>query len=247
MLKASLAVSPRKTTVSLLSLFLFLIGISLSQAGVIHNAANDFSISSNPNGVWQYGSTSTLYSSFNLSNTSGTAAGVDYWINNWTQAHPFIIYNPTNSDVNYGPATLKPGQLAVHPGPNNEYPVLRFVASTSGIYDLSAEFEGIDRDGVTTDVHVLHNGNSIFSGSVNGFGSASRQSFSSAFTLNAGDSVDFKVGYGANGNYFSDSTAVSVIFTTSTVPEPSSAIIVGLPALFLFVRRNVRRLIFVKN
>jgi hypothetical protein len=114
----------------------------------------------------------------------------------------------------------------MHPGPQDQYSVIRFTAPNAGTFVLATSFTGIDVDQTTTDVHVLHDGSSIFNGNVHGFGSGSGPSFTTTLTLHAGDTIDFAVGYGADGNYFNDSTGISA--TLSSVPEPASLILLAL-------------------
>jgi len=92
--------------------------------------------------------------------------------------------------------------------------VLRWTAPASGNYQVKAVFWGDDFAGpTTTDVHVLHNGVRIYSGEVSGFGPSSDQSFMSTISVAAGDTIDFAVGYGTDGNYGFDSTGVSAVIT----------------------------------
>ena len=63
-------------------LFLVLMfGDSLASAGTVYNAAGDFSIASNPNGVWSYGTTgTTLTGPLALFTTTKSGIGL---IPNW--------------------------------------------------------------------------------------------------------------------------------------------------------------------
>ncbi|MBA7481861.1 Tol-Pal system protein TolB [subsurface metagenome] len=88
-------------------------------------------------------------------------------------------------------------------------------------FDIDAMFTGIDHGGTspflgtTTDVHVLHNGISLFDGEVIGYGDTS--SFSTTVSVGMGDIIDFTVGYGSNQTHTCDSTALSATIT----PEPA--------------------------
>ncbi|WP_199249740.1 hypothetical protein [[Phormidium] sp. ETS-05] len=89
-------------------------------------------------------------------------------------------------------------------------------------------FTGLDHVGqTTTDVHVLHNNSLLFSGLINGFGTASAKSFATTGKVQAGDTIDFVVGYGSNQNYGYDSTGLDVTISTTplkSVPEASSVL-----------------------
>ena len=74
--------------------------------GVVYDAANDFSVASNPNGVWSYGYQASLGSNFQLYDAVVTdpngATGIVQWYSpplsgNYT---PTVGYNTTSSFVN---------------------------------------------------------------------------------------------------------------------------------------------------
>jgi hypothetical protein len=223
---------------------IFLAGLwaSLGSAQAIagYNAAADFSPTSNPNGVWSYGYSTTLGGAFNLYTTSGifpnpngTPTGLDSWYKNISLDDPAVIHNGTNAPILVdGSALYNPGQLGLHPGPDGEDSIVRFTASATTTYSLTSSFSGLDEVGTTTDVHVLVNGVSIYNNLINGFGAV--DNFTSSLTLNAGDHVDFVVGYGSNGTFYYDSTGLSATFSpSSTVPEPSSVVLVAIAGVVL--------------
>ena len=92
-----------------------------------------------------------------------------------------------------------------------------------------------------TDVHVLDNGIAIFNANITG---GSSQSFSDSRALVVGETIDFAVGVGPDGNFFSDSTSInaSVTLAASAVPEPLTLTLVGvgLAGLGLVRRRQVQ-------
>ena len=196
------------------------------------DAAADFSSSSNPNGVWSYGYSTTLGGTFNLytengdfPNPNGSLTGLDYWGQNIGLHNPAVIHNGTGSTILInGTATYQPGQLGLHPGPDGEDSIVRFTVSTAATYSLSSSFAGIDTVGTTTDVYVLLNGASLFDGLINGFGA--NASYSQTLALASGDEVDFVVGYGTNHTYFFDSTGLAAHLRA--VPEPTSMLSLGL-------------------
>jgi len=74
---------------------------------------------------------------------------------------------------------------------------------------LTTAFSGVDfGPGTTTDVHVLHNGISLFNGAVIG-GSSITKLPTTLVSVLIGDTIDFTVGVGSNGNYFGDSTGLA--------------------------------------
>ena len=210
-----------------------LLGGAISEAGTVYDAAADFSATTNPNGVWSYGWSLTLGSTFNLDVATSHTDGIDAWDGPFSGAgpngYPAVGHNSTTSTITIGTDQFQPGQLWFHPGPADQYGVIRFTAPAAGSYALSTSFVGIDLTGTTTDVHVLVNGSSILSGPVDGFGAGSGPSFSTTLTLSTGDTVNFAVGYGSNG-YFFDGTGISATLITSlaTVPEPGSVVLLSL-------------------
>jgi len=146
---------------------------STARAGF--DAAADFSPTSNPNGVWSYGWTQALGSSFIADAIHESEAGLDFWegsiANGATPgSFPLVVHNGTaNTIITAGTVSVAPGQLALHPGPDNEYSVLRWTAPRNDAVSIRSVFDGFDFVGPTsTDVHVLHNGSSLFDDDVHG-------------------------------------------------------------------------------
>ncbi|MDJ1173049.1 PEP-CTERM sorting domain-containing protein [Roseofilum capinflatum] len=229
-----------------------------TQAFTRFNAADDFSITDNPNNSWQYGWSSTLGSSFNLSTKSSKfTPTIDSWIDDETHPslwvyHGGVLHNPTGEVNNSHPSiTLQPNQLALHPGYHGEYSILRWIAPETQTYALSAAFSGLDHIGpTTTDVHVLHNGVSLFSDLINGFGASTTKSFNLTQMMEAGDTIDFAVGYGTNKTYWYDTTGIEATISAidqdlpKPVPEPSAVGglaffgLLGLGAMFSRKRKS---------
>lgn len=187
----------RKLT-KLAALAALLLAPGAAQA-VVYDATADFSVASNPNGVWTYGYSNTLGGAFNL-----------------YDSHFF----PTSWNKSGEPYLGAYSGIVLHPGDNGEYSIYRFTAPSTGSYNLNVIFS--DADVATTDVHVLHNNVSQFSGSITDNTSTG---FSTFLALAASDIVDFAVGFGSNGNHQFDSTAVIATLTVpdvipTGVPEP---------------------------
>ncbi|MCE9558032.1 MAG: PEP-CTERM sorting domain-containing protein [Armatimonadetes bacterium] len=197
------------------------------------DAAADFSLASNPNGVWTYGWSSTLAGPLTLCGTTATLGPIIQWRGDMAaDGNPSLFKNTTGSTIVSGTVTLSAFQLALHPGPNGEYSILRYTAAAAGLYSVSAGFIG--QDATTTDVHVLLNGVSIYDNTVSGFGNSN--AYAGTQSLLAGDTVDVRVGYGSNGSFFYDTTGVD--FQVSAVPEPASLLALGLGAVALLRRRR---------
>lgn len=201
-------------------------GGSQSWAATIFDARSDFSQASNPNGVWTYGTTgTTLTGPFTLHTTTVTGySGIPNW-NAWAGATPMFgnLYPFTGRYDGAVPASendvvILPGMLTQHPAPNGSYSMVRFTAPTSGLYSLSAAFEGREFQGqgpgTNADVHILHNGVPIFNAVVIGFGPPSDQAFATSLNLTAGDRLDFSAGFGTNGTFLGDTLALQATLTT---------------------------------
>ena len=144
--------------------------------------------------------------------------------------------------------TFKPDQLVIHPGPGGQYDVVRFTAPGVNTYSISTAFFGVDSRPTTTDVHVLRNGVSLFDGNINTYNPDSGLTFSKTVTLSTGDTIDFAVGIGSNGNFYSDSTGLQARITpvpttagdlaVRSVELPGKAI-VGEPTTFGYTMQNV--------
>ena len=193
--------------------------LALPGLATTYDVALDFSPTSNPAGAWSYGWSSELTSPFGLYESSLNIRDVDHWA--IIDAPPWVSHNGTSGEITWYPEiiTWQPGQFALHPGQGGEYSHARWTAPADGTCEITAEFTGIDHDGATTDVHVLHNGVSLFSGSVVGFGDP--ESFSTTTSVAAGDTIDFAVGYG-NGSWGGDSTALAATISFETPVDVST-------------------------
>ena len=201
----------------IIGLVTLLSGAPVAQASIF-DAAADFSGSDNPNLVWSYGWTETLGSSLHLyTNQAKNPGGVDVW---WEPGYQMVGHNGTGVASIAWPVD----QLGFHPGQNNVYSVIRWTAPNTENYTINATFIGSDN--ATTDVHVLNNGNSLFQGNINGSGSTAQFS-PITIAIKAGDTIDFTVGWGANGNINSDTTGISATISTAPIPIPSMVFLFG--------------------
>jgi len=126
---------------------------------------------------------------------------------------PFVARNISDRKIRIVGILWEPGRLATHPGPNGEYGVIRWIAPRNAECTVSATFEDITEQKTTTDVHVLHNGKSLFSAGINVRGGGDRGEYQGTVSVKKGESLDFAVGQG-NGNYGGDTTALDVIINT---------------------------------
>jgi len=120
---------------------------------------------------------------------------------------PWATLNPSTQPVPtpFG-FTWPARQVALHPGPQGEYSVVRWIAPAADRYRIAAAFAGLNQ--ATTDVHLFHNGRSQFAAQLNLGGKPNTATHTLELTLAKDDTLDFVVGWG-NGNYGSDSTALT--------------------------------------
>jgi hypothetical protein len=225
-------------------ILLLLLIYAIPASAQVYDAADDFSAVNNPNGVWMYGYSNTLGGSFNLYTNTATF-GQDGLIDAWNRPnsgfpdyYPIVYHNGTANPVAISGGAIGPGEAGLHPGPDGQYSIFRWTAPFASEYALVTAFTGIENSGnASSDVHVLHNNVSLFDGVTNGLGSLAY--YQTRLTLAAGDTLDFAVGYGSNGNFVSDTTGLKAHI--AAVPAPSAlvtALIGTVPGIPLLLRRR---------
>jgi hypothetical protein len=224
---------------------------------IVYDAKTDFNGTVNgSSGVWRYGWSDTGTSTLNQ------YTGADYFDDISFKLKGFRNYSGGGAD------TLTPGvfkaygsnathgynlnDLIVHPGriptnsnnPNDEkFSVVRFVAPTAGIYNLSSDWirKGTSSNAVGTPdirVYISRSGSAaaLFDGNFdfNVMGSFS----TNGLTLTAGETIDFRVG--GLGERNGDVTISNI--TLTAVPEPGSlAVVSGLVAGLSVLSRRRRQ------
>jgi len=221
-------------------------------AGAARPAAAQFDPSAqfspvvNPNGVWSYGYEHVpVGSPFSLLTVPGPIPGtsVDAW-RTPTFGDVGVMHNGTAlaqpvvglSDN----AVFQAGELAMHPGPNDEYGIVQFTAPANGNYKIGGTFQSIDITGLTnTNVALLWNNAVVASGVAIGFATVPL-SFGPV-PLNVGDTLAFAVG----GNPFHGYTGLLSDAQVAAVgiPEPSSLVLVGIAIMSLAGYRLRKRFV----
>ncbi|MBN2022068.1 MAG: hypothetical protein JW809_04680 [Pirellulales bacterium] len=136
-----------------------------------------------------------------------SAAGLTSW-SNPDRDDPCVTFNGTRRPISAFGVVWSPSQMAFHPGREGQFAVVRWTAPADDKIEISAAFASI-AESATTDVHVLHNGRSLFDGRINLDGAGPRQEFAATVAVQAGDTIDCVCGRG-NGDYGADTTAVAL-------------------------------------
>jgi hypothetical protein len=185
-------------------------------------AYSDFG-NTNPSGKWGYGYELTLTGPFTLNTDyfEAPSPGAQGQTAAWTS--PLI-------DAFLGVyKSATPGDLVLHPGNSGEYAVLRFTAPEAAVYSYSGLFRGFDT--ATSDIHIAVNNILVYSSTIIALDQL--QGFDAQAYLEAGQTLDFLVGYGANANNGNDATALTVTVTSIPEPKLSLGVLVSLAALVL--------------
>jgi len=163
--------------------------LTFTASAQVWNPTTEFSIASNPNGVWSYGWSPTNFSIFTL-HTPRTKPDTPLKWGSWLSpdSAPQIWLNISGS-ARYG---VSPGQLSLHPGPRGEAEILRFTKPAAlGRGTLRVEGRFWPGDAGTMQVAVLTDG-AVRWHAVN------QGAFSLTFATLATTVVDFAV-YGGFG------------------------------------------------
>jgi hypothetical protein len=230
--------STKSALVSTFATLLSLVVLARPGVAQSYNAAGDFSTASNPNGAWSYGSSTSLASAFIPSTIPTNNIGglqLDGWLGTTADSSPYALHNATAHNVTNAVTVYQPGQLGLHPGPQDQYSIVRWTAPFSGTFSINATFSGLSLAGDTADVHIFLDGVSIFNSNVNG--SPAPATYSGVQSIVAGDRIDFVVGFGSNGNNDNDTTGLSA----TIVPEPNTLALVGMSLAGLLSFRFLKR------
>jgi hypothetical protein len=110
---------------TLVPLVLLAVGVP-PWADVTFNLVNDFSATSNPNGVWSYGESSSpngAFTAYTFHDSDPAPAAVDYWLNQpfaslFPNYYPLVRHNVSGAAVDNGPGFILPtDMLSLDPSP----------------------------------------------------------------------------------------------------------------------------------
>jgi hypothetical protein len=206
---------------------LFLLGSS-AQAATTFDLSADFSFQNKHKGVWQYGYSATNSldpGEFRADEYADPTAPVGFWHPSVSSGpgpgwYPYVAYNSTKQSQlgSMKGWVVRAGEVAMEGSNSGQYSLVRFVAPVGGTYEITAQFEGVHFGLSSTDVHVLHQGVSLFDADINGYGgdpafheikgSSPTASYTGQVKLKAHDIVTFAVGYGKNKTNSCDTTGL---------------------------------------
>lgn len=196
-----------------------------SESGKLYDLGADFSLTNNPNGVWQYGFSNTeslAPGEFRLMKFANTTKPIGFWHPDATDGgyYPYIAHHSATSLLvtDGGGWALRPGEVALEASNSGQYSLIRFTAPESGTYRVTATFTGLHVGVSTTDAHVLHNADSLFDAQIEGYGGdtslrtivgkSPTATYNGVVQVKAGDIITFALGFGANRNHGCDTTGL---------------------------------------
>ena len=224
----------------------FLTGLPLVAVAQTYDAAAQFSLASNPNGVWSYGygTPGSTFTPFAVETSAWRGfSGFGAW-DATPNGYPYAGLNPSGMTYNVYTAVVPSGVLFMHPGNSDaEATIVRFTAPVSGSYDVAGFFERLDTSNGAGDgvgVTIYDNGASLIARSLIPNTSYLAQSkFNVVATLAAGDVLSFVDD--RNADYGYDATGLAATITSMTaVPEPASSSVLGIGLLAMIGLRRRR-------
>ncbi len=213
-----------------------------SQAGAaVYNAAADFSLSANPNGVWSY-----FYSNTLLPDTLSPGTYQAWWSG---QAVPnsIIVGRAVSGSTSNG--TVQFGTSYLTMDPESQTVDVRFTAPSAGTYTITGEFFGADNQnncGGNCAAHPVLITESL-SGTIFGPETISTYlqtyTFSLTETLAAGELVNFIAETGTSGgcSYCNLSTGLEATISSTPLPSTWVMILAGLLGLGFFAHRGTTK------
>lgn len=186
-----------------------------AQAASAYDLATEFSINDNPNGAWSYGYQASLNGNFtDLPIAVVNQASRPGW-NHWktaTDAFLGVYKNAGTTNISSDGSFIPVGAAMLHPGADGQFAVARWTAPGPGYWRVFGSFRG--DDAASTDVHIRLDGGVLLDGSITGLGQTN--SFDFKVSTLGGETLDFLVGDGGNGNAH-DSTGLAVTLVNAAI------------------------------
>jgi hypothetical protein len=215
---------------------LILLGLSVAIATATQaqtwDLKNDFSLTTNPNGAWQYGKYDAS-GVFSTNDTIGSFFGFGTgWMGDGGSGRPFVGVNTSGSTA----GGALPGQVFVHPDFSSEahpFAGAHWVSTVTNTVHVSGTFYTGDTNTVSEFISI--NRTSFLGTHLDEGGD---WNFNFDVAVSAGDFLDFFVGPNNSGSPAAGTTPLDIHITASSVPEPASFAVLGLGALALIRRKK---------
>jgi hypothetical protein len=232
-------------SLSVMLMMILMAGIATSAKAMTFDLADDFSLASNPNGVWTYGAyTGGLDPTTFVAFTGPGPAiplsltGLEAWRD---VTDPNVIKNPTAGDLSDFGITFRAGKITF--GPTGGPAVARFTAPSAGPFQVDASFATVQTINAVPNAFVF-GGTTLLAnlGPVPAF--STTVGYSQLLSLAFGDTIDFVVS--PNGS--TKTTEVSA--TIEPIPEPTTMALFGIGLVGLAggaVRRKFKKKELVKH
>jgi len=190
--------------------------------------SRNFSIASNPNGVWSYGAKEAIDGTFDLLSFGRSSTGPDSW--EFTEGRwPAVYHNDTESTIyTDGAAGVYPAgavwYAAGEDGTPRNFGVIRCMVPLDGdgTYRVETSVESGLAGGASKDAdfHVVRSGVELFGEFLPPNSTAS---YSNELALAGGDTIDFLIGRGADGRQYGSILKIQATLNRlSTNPVPPS-------------------------
>ena len=196
-----------------------------------YNLGRDFALV-NPNGAWSYGYQSAVGAALNLMVSQQVVQsenGLPILL--WHSQGAPAVYANTNETTAISGGEAYPPHIAWcyagGEGSGRNFVTMRFTVPTDGggVYRIaSAVAPRISSGGDDSDFHVAKNGTELFSQFL---GATESGGYTNSIALQAGDTIDFLVGRGANGRLFGSGLKIqaTISLETNTPLEPPAGLV----------------------
>ncbi len=220
------------------SLFFFVALLLLAAPAVqaaTYDLAADFSIASNPNGVWSYGyepDGGGTFTPFLLTDTFSSSDAYGWHILANGYGGIPAVWKNTDASWNF-PA----GSVMLHPYQYSQaWSVARWTAPTAGTISISGMFGAGDTSGSMSYYIILNN--NFITPLLSDWSDSSDKSFSfTNVSVSLGETLDFIVGPGAGG-FLYGTTPLQATIESNPVPLPGAVWLLGSGLGFLAWRRR---------
>jgi len=163
-------------------------------SGTCWNAVGDFSVTSNPHGVWSYGWATAFEGTFTSLATSqnpclGITGVICWWNGDGLPTAAQIIRDTNQAPVSYL-TIVAPTDMLWLAIEGNEV-IVRWTAPAAGTYSIGGSFSGLDTGQASVNVGVYQDGTTaLAAGNISAYGQQYAFNIPSV-TLTAGTTIDF--------------------------------------------------------